>query len=229
VKKRNDWLTVEKLGILLATLGFSVTVIGHLVQYGMLNPRQLFLDTYANAGSEMLSIALTVLIIDGLYRRREAAAYRDQLIRQMGSKDNSTALRAVDELRSLGHLTDGTLLRADLKYGNLAGAILASAELRSAYLSFANLNGADLRDADLQEAILRNADLRNALLLNINLANAKLLEADLSGANLHGAILDGANLAGANLFGARGIHDEMLGRAAVLTGATLPNGSRYGE
>jgi len=160
VEKRRDWLAVENLGFLLVVLGISVTVIGHLLQYGAFSLRQLFLDTYANAGSEMLSIAVTILIIDGLYRRREAAAYRDQLIRQMGSKDNSTALRAADELRALGHLTDGTLHHADLKYANLAGAILSSADLRAAYLSFANLNGADLRDAGLQDAILRNADLR---------------------------------------------------------------------
>lgn len=227
MERRRDWLTVENLGFFLVLSGIAVILIGHLMEYGALSLRQLFLDAYANAGSEMLSIAVTILIIDGLYRRREAAAYRDQLIRQMSSKDGSTALRAVDELRSLGHLTNGTLQHADLKYGNLAGAILSSADLRAAYLSFANLNGADLRDANLQEAILRNADLRDALLLNANLTNAKLLEADLSGANLHGAALAGANLAGANLLGARGVTEEMIAQAATLAGAILPNGSRH--
>lgn len=227
-KRSERRFSVEMVGILLALLGIVVTFAGHLLQYGSLNWRQLFLDLYANAGSEMLSIAVTVLIIDSLYRRREAAAQRVHLIRQLSSKDNSAALQAADELRALGLLADGTLRHADLKYANLAGAVLSGADLQDAYLSFASLKGADLREANLRDAILRKADLREALLINADLSNAKLLEADLSGANLHGARLVGVNLSGADLSGARGLTDEVLAQAGALDGATrLPNGSYY--
>lgn len=220
-------LTAEHIGIVLAVLGLVIAASGHLDQYGSFNMRQLFHDLYANLGAELASIAVTILIIDRLNQRREVRSEKARLIREMGSRDNGTALRAVDELRARGWLHDGSLYHADLKYANMEHAILDGADLENAYLSFANLENADLRNANLRGAILRCANLQGALLLNANLQASKLLEADLQAARLQGADLEGATLTQANLAGARGLADDRLAQAWTLRGATMPNSAIY--
>lgn len=222
-----DRITVEQIGFVLALTGLAIVLWGHITQYGGLNPRLLFDELYANLGSEMASIALTILIIDRLNQRREQRQHKRRLIREMGSRDSSTALRAVDELRASGWLTDGSLVHADLKYANLEDAILDGADLRSAYLTFANLRRADLRSARLEQAILRQADLQEALLLNADLRHTKLLDANLQHAKLQGAQLAGASLVNAQLKGARGLTDDRLAECARLQNAVMPNGTRY--
>lgn len=222
-----DAVTAERLGVMLAILGVVVTIAGQLDQYGALNLRQAFRDLYANIGTDFITIALTVLLIDRLNRRREARQFRERLIREMGSRDNGTALRAVDELRARGWLADGSLVRADLKYANLEEANLADANLEGAYLTFAILRKADLRSARLRGAILRNVDAQEALLLNTDLSEAKLLEADLRHARMQGVLLNGASLVMANLHEARGLTDDRLKGCARLQKAVMPNGTRY--
>lgn len=108
---------------------------------------------------EAIGITFTVLIIDRLDLMRENRLVRDQLIRQMQSRYNHTALQAVEELRVLGYLSDGSLHGRDL---------------RGAHLQDANLYEADLRDADLRNAILRNADLYGANLAGVQVTDEQL-------------------------------------------------------
>lgn len=225
--KRIDWLGVRFIGAFLFLLGLVITVVGHINQYDALIVTQLFTDLYANLGAELLSIAVTVLIIDQLYQRRETKQQTERLLREIRSKENSIALRALEELKALGLVDRGVLVAADLKYANLQDAIINGADMRRAYLTFANLREADLRGTDLSDAILRQCNLQAVLLLNVNLTGAKLLEADLRDANLNGANLTGANLAGATLEGARGVSDDALRSVDRLARAILPNGSLY--
>lgn len=220
-------LTVEMLGIMLAVLGLIIVIVGHLNQYGGIDPAAMLRDFYANLGAELASIAVTVLIIDRLHERRERESRTERLVWELSSKDNRTALYAAEMLRADGLLGDGTLRHTDLKYANLADALLPEADLHAAYLSFAVLTGADLRGADLSEAILREANLQNALLIDAELGGAKLLNADLSGANLHGVRLAGTNLSGARLDGARGLTDTSMMAADRMAGAVLPTGKIY--
>jgi len=213
--------------LVLFVLGLTITISGNINQYGGLDLSRLYPDIYSNAGTELISIALTVLIIDQLYQRRAGREEIKRLLREVSSKDNATALRAVEELRDRGLIAKGILAGADLKYANLEDVILADADLSGAYLTFANLDEADLRNVNLSGAILRQCNLQRALLLNANLTDAKLLEADLRNANLNGAILKGANLAGATLEGARGLDDETLASCDRLAGTILPNASLY--
>jgi hypothetical protein len=122
-----------------------------------------------------------------------------KLIQQMRSRDYKTAKKAVQVLREIRWLTDGSLRGANLSEANLFRANLHKADLRGADLSFANLLGADLRAADLRKADLRGADLTRADLSYANLVGANLRRADLNGANLSGANLSGANLSEANI------------------------------
>jgi len=108
-------------------------------------------------------------------RQREAkgeaqAALKQRLIREMRSKDNATALNAVEELDARGWLKDGSLQGVSLYGANLQG---------SRTLAFANLEKvkfwhADLRDTDMSYANLQMASLRGANLQGTNLGGVKL-------------------------------------------------------
>ena len=136
--------------------------------------------------------------------------------------------------------------RADLRRGNLQGAILYKANLQNALLIGANLQGAqlfrtnlqgaDLEGAKLQGAYLNGANLQEANFRSASLEGANLIEADVSGADLTEARLQGAKLArvkglaeatlqNANLEGATGLLGTEFARGDV-TGAKLPEDIR---
>lgn len=108
-----------------------------------------------NLVPEFFGIVFTVLIIDTLDKRREKALIRDQLIRQLHSYYNPMALQAVEELRVLGYLSDGSLRNLDLR-------------------------GSDWRDGNLYQAHLIGSDLRNAKLHKADFAHANLKEVKVS-------------------------------------------------
>lgn len=231
-----DWLTVNRVGLLLLTLAIVSGVGGYLQQHPEGFDLAAFVaDFYANVSTELTSIAITVLIIDALNRRRERLQgerdQRAQLIRELGSSVNEVAKHAAEELRARGWLTDGSLQEADLRVANLEGAKLWKADLQGvnlqwAKLKYVNLNGsilvgANLVQANLQAAKLGGADLRGANLFEsrlyrVNFHGALLRDADLRGAHLEGARLDRADLRGASLDGA--FLDDLT---------TLPDGSKW--
>lgn len=97
-----------------------------------------------------------------------------QLVQEMGSKNNNVALRAVNSLREMGHLSDGTLELAKLRGANLEDAKLSYANLRGAFLGWAHLQGALLVGVDLQKAILWSANLQGTNFEKANLEGAVL-------------------------------------------------------
>ncbi|MFN8497619.1 MAG: pentapeptide repeat-containing protein [Anaerolineae bacterium] len=147
-------------------------------------------------------------------------------------------------------LRQANLEVADLRYANLFEANLFKADLGKANLSQARLSRADLRETDISRANLFEVALNGATLSNANLSQAQigraslfganLNSADLTGADLHGASLIGADLSQANLIGAD-FSDANLGGAdltgahvgmtliirTILTGATMPDGSKH--
>lgn len=220
--KRGDWLTVQRVGVVLLTLALVSAVIGYAIDHPEgFTLEQFIVDFYANVSTELTSIAITVLIIDTLNRRREERIgenrEREQLTRQLGSSVNEVAKRAAEELRARGWLTDGSLQESDLRVANLEEAKLWKSDLQGVNLQWAklkkaNLNGsvlvgANLTQANLQAARCGGADLRGANLFEaklyrVNFKGAYLREANLTGAHLEGARLDGADLRNAVLEGA---------------------------
>lgn len=224
-------LTVRKLGLVLLILAILNAVTGYFIAHPgeFFSFQKLSSDFYANASTELISIAFTVLIIDWLNHRSLDKYQKRSLILQMCSPDNVVAVEAVRQLRQNGWLTDGSLKGANLKEANLQsadlegailqGAILCNANLQGAKLSKANLRyvdfyeaklhkasleeadlqGARLEEADLSEADFRGADLENANLRVANLQNAILRDADLHEADLYEANLEGSNLRDADL------------------------------
>lgn len=234
--RRGDWLTVDRAGLLLLTLAILSGVSGYLhLHPGAFDLSAFAADFYANVSTELTSIAITVLIIDALNRRRDRLQHerseRDQFVRALGSSVNEVARRAAEELRARGWLTDSSLQGADLRIANLEGAKLWKADLQGANLQWAKLKGANLNgsilvganltQANLQAARLGGADLRGAALFEarlyrVNFNGALLCDADLRRAHLEGARLTGADLRGARLDSA--FLDELT---------TLPDGSAW--
>ncbi|PMR61200.1 MULTISPECIES: pentapeptide repeat-containing protein [unclassified Micromonospora] len=189
---------------------------------------QFIRDFYANTATTLLSISLTVLLVDRLYARREAEYQKQQLIREMGSSDKGFALRAAKEISAQGWLTDGSIRDCDLSQAALSGAFLNGAVFSrvtfdGAFLDHASMKGARISGgtyrathftdavmddlvvedgADFIGAYLAGATLRHAQLAGATLEETDFFRSDLSNANLTGARLRRANLAEAVLDGA---------------------------
>jgi uncharacterized protein YjbI with pentapeptide repeats len=229
-------LSAQTVAYILLALALLTGVGGYIQQHpGGFDLGAFIADFYANISAEFASIAITVLIIDGLNRRRDARSAeeseRSQLIRQLGSNINDVARRAAEELRARGWLADGTLQGADLRVAHLEEAKLWDADLQGANLQWAklkkaNLNGsvlagATLTQANLQAAKLRGADLRGATLFEAKLYRVSFHDALLDEADLRGTHLEGASLVNASLRGAQ------LGDAIFDPLTTLPDGSAW--
>lgn len=246
-----QWFDVNHMGFLLVILAIIVILGGALLQYNdSVSIRQLAVDLWANFGTELISIAITVLIIDALNRRRDKQTEERQekrrLMRELKSELPTVALRAIEEMSVNGWTSDGTLAETNLSGANLSGAKLSWADLKGSYLTEANLKGADLRWAYLMGAKLQRAQLQGANLLDAHLEGADLVGAQLQGANLEMANLLGADIRHANLEGARlyrtnfqatSLVETNLTRTNVVEGellyactlkeAIMPDGSRY--
>ena len=193
-----DWWTTGKMGLVLAVIGISVTLIGHLnANERILDLRALFGQLWQNLGTELLSIALTVLLIDALHVRRErtARAERDsqrsadktdrekkRLIRQLSSSVNDQTRMAAEELWANGWLEDGSLEWAKLSGADLQDVNLLRAKLMGASMYRCNLRAASLYHADLEVARLDASDMQDAKLNGANLTKAQKIGRSLSAA-----------------------------------------------
>ena len=208
---REPW-SAARVGLVVLTVGLAVIVIGHVHQRGW-HWTGLIDDLYANVGSELAGMSITILLIDRFATRRENERLRGQLVRELGSTDPGLTARAVLELEARRWLFDGTLRAAQLSGAKLAGArleravmpgvTLAGADLTGANLSGAALAGANFAEARLEGANLEMADLNGALLVHARLRRSDAALAQLRGAILTGADLRDADLSGADLCGAR--------------------------
>lgn len=229
------WLTpVRLVGMATGLFGVAVSLFGHFYRAGFASGAvQAF---YANISTECISIAVTVVIIDWLYERRDTLREKERLVREMRNRDNGLAIHAVEELRANDWLDGGLLVGKHLWDANLEGANLVGVNMYRVYLNRANLQGANLDKADLEAARLDKANLRGAHLDWANLERADLrdtclqaahlIKANFCDADLQGADLQGADLEGASLQGAH-VHDGQLVKASRMRGVTMPDGSRY--
>ena len=128
-------------------------------------------------------------------------------ISKLRSSENKHVLEAVEELRALGSLGNGTLKNIALIHAHLEGA---------------DLMKADLEGVDFHQAHMEFSDLSSA-----NLSGAKMVRATLKSANLSDADITGADLFKANLVDAIGLTPTQLRSAKRLIGATLPDGKLY--
>ncbi len=228
-----QWLTARKFAVLMLVLALVAGVGGSLNKnrrpdaplYDLIN------DFYANIATELVSIAVTVLVIDQLDEWRADEHMRAFLIREMSSHDNGTRIRAIEEARAHGWLWDGSLCETNLQGANFQDIDLTDTNAEVVNLADPREENTDvnlLRGANLQFANLVCANLKNANLQGANLQQANLQGANLQQANLSGAMIEGANLEFANLQGAT-VNALDLTKAKSLLGAILPDGSHYEE
>jgi len=200
----------RKVGAVLLAGAIVLALVGYLNQYGNLylglTLYNLLGDFYANTSAELAGIAITVLIIDALYQRREINREKRDLILQLGSPDKAFAREALRKIRARKWLNDGSLSFADLR----------NADLEGTNLEFVDFNSANLKSVELMGANLEGA----------NLESANLEGASLSGANLEGAYLNGAKLIRANIINAI-VTEKQLVKAESLEYATMPDGTKY--
>ena len=158
-------------GRLMFGVGLLIILIGSTSLYPEGFSLQNFIaDFYANASTELISIAITILIIDAINERRTKEHDLENLKWEMGSQDNLVAISAIQKLRGRKWLMDGTLKGIDLR----------DADLQNARLFLANLT-----DADMQGTNLENADLEDAILTNANVTIEQLAQAKaLAGATM---------------------------------------------
>lgn len=195
----------------LAIMAIMIAAVGYVVLHVLKRNSVIITDFYANVATEMLSIAVTVLIIDRLYQRRSKREEVRRVCRQMASPDEQFAREAVRLAIEEQWFSDGSMVGADLGgvllqdaylwEANLEGAKLRKANLKGAELAGANLQGVDLEGANLKGANLQSANLQGSV-CGANLKGADLRNAYLKGTDLRGANLEGADLQGANLEGA---------------------------
>lgn len=217
-KRLNNFSLTAWAAFIFLVFGLGIVVGGYVFTQHPRNEKVFVEQVYSNFGIELISIALTVLVIEELNKRQtKEEVNRDrvrELILQLGSPDNAFAIEATRILRARGNLTDGTL----------KGAILLGANLRYADLEGINLQDADMASANLENARMGEANLRGIRLVEANLANASIWEANLENTDLRSANLQASNLRLSNLQNARldraNLKDADL-RATILRGANL--------
>ncbi|RJP52207.1 MAG: pentapeptide repeat-containing protein [Anaerolineaceae bacterium] len=205
--KHYQWLTTFNAAILILFIGIIVIAKGFAIQYpDGFNLKQFINDFYANAGTELISIAITVLIIDTLNRRQADKFEKRRLLRELSSSHNEIALRALKEIMANGYHVDGSLVSADLFGSDLRGAEFFGGDLREAGLHFANLEGADLSGVNCTRIVFWKTNLKNARLDQATLKDATMIYCDLRGAR---------------------VTRTQLFTVRSLRGTTLPNGRLY--
>lgn len=108
--KENIWLY--------ALLGFFVGLsLGQLVRSGF-----TLLNIIESLFPEAVGILVTVTIIERWNERRSKQELKQQLMRQLRSVDKGFALNALEELKAMDALHDGTLVGGSFYYANLPGA-----------------------------------------------------------------------------------------------------------
>jgi hypothetical protein len=193
--------------ILLAS-GIYLAIWGFLVQHPHtpITFTALLPDFYANASTTLVGIALTVLIIDGLNRRRDDRLEKIRLIRDMGCGDNGIAARAVIDITENNLHWKGFLRNRHFFQASLARVKLMSADLSHSSFHYSDLTGADFFGAKLYRTCFWGCRLRGVDFRNADLTYTDFIYADLTDAL---------------------VTREQLQSADRLLGARLPDGKVY--
>jgi len=159
-----DYVTPRKVAIGILVIGFSILIFGYFHQHPEgWNWNTFTSDFYANVSTELISIAITVLIIDNLNTHHENRSEKKRLILEMGSPDNGIALRAIQIMRQEHtYLTDGSLKMQSFWRANLNDAELYSVNLQSANFNYASMVGTQLYWANLKYVVFWRTNMEGA-------------------------------------------------------------------
>lgn len=172
-------------------------------------------ELWPNIIPELLSIAVTVFIIDTLYQKRSDDETKKILVGKMGSNKNDVATEAWMEIKARGWGFDGTLEGKFLLSANLDGNSFTGAAMRKIVLSFSSLRDTSWIETDLEGASLDHTDLSGATLSSYP-----------DGRFIPEANLTDVSFFNSDLTGAR-VRPEQLVKARSLSHAIMPDGSKY--
>jgi uncharacterized protein YjbI with pentapeptide repeats len=192
---------VRVAGVLILGFGVANLSVAALMQRS--NLEEFFHSLATNLGTELIGLAVTVLIIDSLYRQLQENQVKAKLIRDLSTTDNVSALKAVRELKENGWLSDGTLRGADLSTANLQGAHLVKAKLDGARLQGANFKGSILISVSMKGADLRNIDLDESIILDSNFSEVDLWAGKFNNSKLGKVNFEKSHLVGVSFKGAK--------------------------
>lgn len=222
---RNFWTSfVYLLGLILFILGISINLWGAYVEsdFKTIDLHKLFIASYGNIGVGLIDTAITILVIDTLYRKREEHSHRETLFRQLRSTDNLSALQALEDL-----FARGWLKRRYLIQHTYYGANLSNAQLLSGLdMSNARMSGANLTNVNLLNTKLNNAILNDTIFVEGDLISTQMKGANLVKANFENAILQSVDFRGAVMNGAN-FHNAKLDGLIFDSETILPDGTRW--
>lgn len=166
LKRLDDWLSTAKLASLCLAIGLAGAIEGP-VPYPPVLPDWL-IKLHREVSPELIGIAIGVLLIDRANEKRAKRSakqqLKSQLIREMSSKDNGIALRAIEEIRHHRWLYDGSLRNQVFSGANWEGADLAGADFQGSAIIFSNLRGGvDLTAAQLNDTSFDESDLSEVI------------------------------------------------------------------
>lgn len=224
-KNLNIWSgIVFLLAVTFVISGVFIIYYGVIYVDGYFSWKGVVTQTFGNFGTGLIDTAITILIIDNIYQFREKQALFIQLIRQIRSKDNLTALQALDDLQANRFLNKNIFRKLNLSGANLENAqLFAGLNMTGIKLSHAILKNVNLHNTVLDMATLSGTDLRGADLIATSLIEASLIKANLQNAILQGVNLKGAILNGANLTNTT-IQGETFDEESVL-----PDGTKWSK
>lgn len=155
-----NWWSVRRVALTLLIVGLIWGIWGYIdLHPGTISLTEFQIDFYANISIELLSISITVLVIDSLYRRGAIKRKKEDLILQMGSHENAFAKEAARRLEVRGWLTDGSLRGAYFHRADLTEAFLVCADLQDSNFRRAKLDGARLYKCNLKGSNVTNFQL----------------------------------------------------------------------
>lgn len=186
-----------------------------------------------NIYTEVLSIVVTVFVLNTFAKRREVHQLQQQLIRNAASTSNEIAKDAIHQMDKSSLLIGekGLLQGQRLWNANLNGAYMPGANLKNADLSYSNMSNAYLFETDMRSAYLEGVDFTKAELFGAKfsgayLGHAKLIEAHLESADLSDTDLEEVDFSGADLTNAF-MYKALLSDTIFNEHTILPDGTHW--
>lgn len=211
------------LGLFLFLIGVGINIWGAYVKSdSKIELTQIFLDSYGNIGTGLIDTAITILVIDTLYRKREDYSQRESFFRLLRSADNTTALQALEDL-----FLKGWLKKNFIKQHTLYGSNLSNAQLLSGLdLSNVKMTGSNLTNVNLLNTKFNNAILNETLFIGADLISTQMKGANLIKANFENAVLQSVDLRGAIMSGAIFLNAKIDG-LIFDSDTILPDGNKW--
>ena len=212
--------TVQQWGWIIALSGVAFVLIGIFVVYRDLSLSKaidnVVHDFYANLGAGAFGTALTILLIDNIYKKRERRGRKASLIVQMKHPDWNLAYQAFGEAVKERFFTDGSL----------EGEDLSNLNLHSTVYQFAKLSAANLYNAKFFKCHWVHCDFSGASFVHANFQEAELYGCNFRNTSLSGADFRGANLQEVQLLGAHFIAPD-IEQAQFSPTTRLPDGKMW--